>query len=93
MHSVPGSDTEAVEIRPKFFAQQDVTLQRIQLPLVSCWAATIHKVQGLSFSAVIDLGPNMFEDAPNSLLQIFPYAANASIMNTAAMDLIICDPV
>ena len=56
---VPGSDTEAVEIRPisaKFFAQQGVTLQRTQLPLVSCWAATIHKVQGLSLdSAVIDL--------------------------------------
>ena len=49
-------------IRPmwaKFFAQQGVTLQRTQLPLVSCWAA---KVQGLSLdSAVIDLGPNMFE--------------------------------
>ena len=46
-------DSEAVEIRPisaKFFAQQAVTLQRTQLPLVPCWAATIHKVQGLSLS-------------------------------------------
>ena len=63
---VPGCDGEAVEIRPisaKFFAQQGVTLQRTQLPLVPCWAATIHKVQGLSLdSAVIDLGPRMFED-------------------------------
>ena len=63
---VPGCDTEAVEIRPisaKFFAHQGVTLQRTQLPLVPCWAATIHKVQGLSSdSVVIDLGPNMFED-------------------------------
>ena len=63
---VPGCDSEAVEIRPisaKFFAQQGVTLQRTQLPLVPCWAATIHKVQGLSLdAAVIDLGPSMFED-------------------------------
>ena len=63
---VPGCDCEAVEIRPisaKFFAQQGVTLQRTQLPLVPCWAATIHKVQSLSLdSAVIDLGPSMFED-------------------------------
>ena len=53
IHSIPmpGCDSEAVEIRPisaKFFAQQGVTLQRTQLPLVPCWAATIHKVQGLS---------------------------------------------
>ena len=64
--SVPGCDGEAVKIRlisAKFFAQQGVTLQRTQLPLVPCWAATIHKVQFLSLdSAVIDLGPRMFED-------------------------------
>ena len=63
---VPGCDSDAVEIRPisaKFFAQQGVTLQRTQLPLVPCWAADIHKVQGLSLdSAVIDLGPRLFED-------------------------------
>ena len=42
---VPGCDSEPVEIRPisaKFFAQQGVTLQRTQLPLIPCWAATIH---------------------------------------------------
>jgi len=50
IHSVqvPGCDgIETVEIRPisaKFFAQQGVTLQRTQLPLVLCWLATIHKV-------------------------------------------------
>ena len=63
---VPGCDGEAVEIKPisaKFFAQQGVTLQRTQLPLLPCWAATIHKVQGLSLdAAVIDLAPSMFED-------------------------------
>ena len=63
---VPGCDSEAVEIRPisaKFFAQQGVALQRTQLPLVPCWAATIHKVQGLLLdAAVIDLGPSIFED-------------------------------
>ena len=63
---VPCCDSGAVEIMPisaKFFAQQGVTLQRTQLPLVFCWAATIHKVQGLSLdAAVIDLGPSMFKD-------------------------------
>ena len=67
IHSIPVPECgEAVEIRlisAKFFAQQGVTLQQTQLPLVPCWAATIHKVQGLSLdSAVIDLGPRMFED-------------------------------
>ena len=69
IHSVelPGIDgIEVVEIRPvsaKFFASQGVTLQRTQLPLVPYWAATLHKVQGLSLDvAVIDLGPRMFED-------------------------------
>ena len=57
---------EAVPIEPvtaKFYGKQGVTLQRTQLPLVPCWAATIHKVQGLSLdAAVIDLGPKVFED-------------------------------
>ena len=42
--SVPGCDGEAVEISPisaRFFAQQGVTLQQTQLPLLSCWDATI----------------------------------------------------
>ena len=46
---VPGCDSGAVEIMPisaKFFAQQSVTLQRTQLPLVPCWAATIQKCKG-----------------------------------------------
>ena len=61
-----GCDGEAVEIRPisaRFFAQPGVTIQRTQLTLLPCWAATIHKVQSLSLdAAVIDLGPSMFED-------------------------------
>ena len=56
---------EAVPIEPvtaKFYGKQGVTLQQTQLPLVPCWAATIHKVQGLSFdAAVIDFGPKVFE--------------------------------
>ena len=58
--SVEG-DAEAVTA--KFYGREGVTLQRTQLPLLPCWAATIHKVQGLSLdAAVIDLGPNVFED-------------------------------
>ena len=57
---------EAVLIEPvtaKFYGREGVTLQRTQLPLLPCWAATIHKVQGLSLdAAVIDLGPKVFED-------------------------------
>ena len=48
--SVEG-DAEAVPIEPvtaKFYGREGVTLQRTQLPLLPCWAATIHKVQGLS---------------------------------------------
>ena len=60
------SEQETVPIEPvkaKFYGKQGVTLQRTQLPLLPCWAATIHKVQGLSLdAAVINLGPNMFED-------------------------------
>ena len=56
---------EAVPIEPitaKFYGKQGVTLQQKQLPLVPCWAATIHKVQGLSLdAAVINLGPKVFE--------------------------------
>ena len=59
------SEQETVPIEPvtaKFYGKQGVTLQRTQLPLLPCWAATIHKVQGLSLdAAVIDLGPKMFE--------------------------------
>uniref|UniRef100_A0A1X7V982 ATP-dependent DNA helicase n=1 Tax=Amphimedon queenslandica TaxID=400682 RepID=A0A1X7V982_AMPQE len=60
------SEQETVPIEPvtaKFYGKQGVTLQRTQLPLLPCWAATIHKVQGLSLdAAVIDLCPKMFED-------------------------------
>uniref|UniRef100_A0A1X7UK69 ATP-dependent DNA helicase n=1 Tax=Amphimedon queenslandica TaxID=400682 RepID=A0A1X7UK69_AMPQE len=60
------SEQETVQIEPvtaKFNGKQGVTLQRTQLPLLPCWAGTIHKVQGLCLdAAVIDLGPKMFED-------------------------------
>ena len=37
-------------------------LERTLMPLILCWAATIHKVQGLSLdAAVIDLGTHVFE--------------------------------
>ena len=82
---VPGCDSEAVKIKPisaKFFALQGVTLQRTQLPLVPCWAATIHKVQGLSLdAAVIDLGPSMFEDG-------MAYVALSRVHGVALLDLV-----
>ena len=61
-----GLEVDAVPIElitAKFYGRQGVTLQRTQLPLLPCWAATIHKIQGLSLdAAVIDLGPKVFED-------------------------------
>uniref|UniRef100_A0A1X7V8L8 ATP-dependent DNA helicase n=1 Tax=Amphimedon queenslandica TaxID=400682 RepID=A0A1X7V8L8_AMPQE len=60
------SEQEPLPIEPvmaKFYGKQGVTLQCTQLPLLPCWAAFIHKVQGLSLdAAVIDLCPKMFED-------------------------------
>ena len=82
---VPGFDSGVVETVPisaKFFAQQSVTLQRTQLPLVPCWATTIDKVQGLSLdAAVIDLGPRMFEDG-------MAYVALSRLDGVALLDLV-----
>ena len=59
-------NAKAVPIKPvtvKLYGQEGVTLQRTQLHLLPCWSTTIHKVQGLSLdSAVINLGPKVFED-------------------------------
>ena len=66
VHVPDAPEVEAVAIKPvtaKFYGRQGVTLQRVQLPLLPCWAATIHKVQGLSLdAAVIDLGSQVFEE-------------------------------
>ena len=49
---------EAVAIEPlsvRFNGRQGTVLQRTQIPLILCWAATLHKVQCLSLdSAVLD---------------------------------------
>ena len=54
-----------VPIRPisaRFYGKEGTLLQRTQIPLILCWAATVHKVQGLSLNAaVIDLGVNVLE--------------------------------
>ena len=59
------SRVEAIEIKPitaQFNGKHSSVLERTQVPLTLCWAATIHKVQGLSLdAAVIDLGPHVFE--------------------------------
>jgi len=66
VHVPDAPEVEAVAIKPvtaKFYGRQGVTLQRVQLPLLPCWAATIHKVQGLSLdAAVIDLSSQVFEE-------------------------------
>ena len=49
-------------ISAKFYGKEGTVLQRTQMPLILCWAATVHKVQGLSLdAAVMDLGTNVFE--------------------------------
>ena len=56
---------EAIEVKPntaQFHGKHSSVLQHTQVLLILCWAATIHKVQGLSLdAAVIDLGPHVFE--------------------------------
>ena len=62
---IPNGQQEAVAIEPmsvRFYGRQGTVLQRTQVPLILCWAATLHKVQGLSLdSAVLDLGEKGFE--------------------------------
>ena len=49
-------------ISVRFYGRQGTVLQRTQLLIILCWAATLHKVQGLSFdAAVLDLGDRVFE--------------------------------
>ena len=61
---VSSEEQDIVPIRPitaQFFGKGGTLLQRTQI-LILCWAATVHKVQGLSLdAAVIDLGVNVFE--------------------------------
>ena len=62
---VSSGEQDVVPICPisaRFYGKEGTLLQRTQIPLILCWAATVHKVQGLSLdAAVIDLGVNVFE--------------------------------
>lgn len=56
---------EVVEILPTNFAFDGLRgygkIERRMLPLILCWAVTVHKLQGVTLSkAVIDLGPKLF---------------------------------
>ena len=62
---VVSEQQDVVPIQPisaRFYGKEGTLLQRTQIPLILCWAATIHKVQGLSLdAAVMDLGKDVFE--------------------------------
>lgn len=59
------SNTEVIELHPittKFFGLRNSVWERTQLPLKPCWAATVHKVQGLTLSkAVVDVSERVFQ--------------------------------
>ena len=63
--TIASGDQEVVPIAAIsacFYGKEGTLLQRTQIPLILCWAATVHKVQGLSLdAAVMDLGKDVFE--------------------------------
>ena len=65
MVPVNDGEQEAVPIEPlsaKFHGLQGTVIQRTQIPLILCWAATVHKVQGLSMdAAVLDIRDKIFQ--------------------------------
>ena len=64
-YHVVSEEQDVVPIQPIpacFYGKEVTLLQRTQITLILCWAATIHKVQGLSLdAAVMDLGKDLFE--------------------------------
>ena len=62
---VVSEQQDVVPIQPiyaHFYRKEGTLLQRTQIPLILCWAATVHKVQGLSLdAAVMDLGKDVLE--------------------------------
>ena len=56
-------DVVILKMSATYYGKQAMTLQRTQFPLKLSWAASTHKVQGLTLNhAVIDIGPNVFCD-------------------------------
>ena len=62
---VVSEQQDVVPIQPisaRFYGKEGTLLQKMQIPLILCWAATIYKVQGLSLdAAVMDLGKDVFQ--------------------------------
>ena len=61
---VVSEQQDVVPIQPFLHVSMErkVHSRRAQIPLILCWAATVHKVQGLSLdAAVMNLGKDVFE--------------------------------
>ena len=85
----PKMQSTSISIEPlsaKFYGKSGSVLQRTQFPLCLCWAATIHKAQGLTLDqVVIDIGRNVFADG-------MAYVAMSRVKSLNGLAIIQLDP-